>query len=458
VQESVRSESAAMGIQKIIPRIGSQSTVAEEDSLLSASATASIDPSLPPECDSDGDDSDAGSLLARRSGVTLHALVVHEQVAPLAIPPTPSPRYHGQWCTPLPPPRMWLASGFLMPPIPVSCSASHVVPLAPSVDLAKFTAGKRGRKKSKSCDTVDACCPLRSRELRDGITRGSVDARVEESLLASAGRLARDKVGKDVISELASRSTRDALRVASALRTMTVALGGHVHGCRVLQAAVAGGGEAVSDIFLSEMSGRLKEMIFDTHGNHVMQRITETCRMQHLAVVAEEVMDDIVTLSKHPFGCRIVQRVIQRGDDHTIAGICDTIVANAHELMTHQFANYVVQHVLQYGPQRHRDMLVAVVRRRIGQWCKQKFASNVVENALRSFPGAEDLVIDTVLRQPGLLGVLATSQFGNYVVQAMLDLNPRADLISALRALPNLRGYGKHIQGALNRICRETPA
>mmetsp|Transcript_98632 Transcript_98632/g.263741 ORF Transcript_98632/g.263741 Transcript_98632/m.263741 type:complete len:449 (-) Transcript_98632:361-1707(-) len=448
-----------MKADKIIPRIGSQSTVADEDSLLSASATASLDSSLHPECDSDGDDSDAASLLARRSGATLGHLQMNENVTPLAIPPTPSPRYYGQWNAPLPPPRMWPAGGFLMPPVPVSsCRNNQLPPTCPTIDVGKSGACKRGRKKSKSCEQVDAVCPLRNRELRDKIARGIVDVHVEESLLASVGRLARDKVGKDVISDLASRSGVDAVRVASALRTSTVALATHVHGCRVLQAVIASGSEAAANTLLAEMHTKLKEMIFDTHGNHVMQRITESCSTEDLAFVAEEVADDVVALSKHPFGCRVLQRIIQRGDDVTTSAICDTVLANVHELVTHQFANYVVQHVLQYGPQRHRSMLVAEVCRKMAQWCKQKFASNVVENALRSFPGSEDLLIDTVLRQSGLLGIMATSQFGNYVVQAMLDLNPRPDLIAALRALPNLRGYGKHIQGALNRICRDAEA
>ncbi|KAA8535032.1 hypothetical protein F0562_030035 [Nyssa sinensis] len=101
--------------------------------------------------------------------------------------------------------------------------------------------------------------------------------------------------------------------------------------------------------------------------------------------------DQVMTLSIHPYGCRVMQRVLEHcSDAKTQCIVMDEISQSVCMLAQDQYGNYVVQHVLEHGkPLEQRQILV------------------------------NEMLGSTDENEP--LQVMMKDQFANYVVQKVLE-------------------------------------
>ncbi len=65
----------------------------------------------------------------------------------------------------------------------------------------------------------------------------------------------------------------------------------------------------------------------------------------------QDIKGSVVSLSTHPYGCRVVQRVLEHctindAKEH----IRKEILRSTAPLATDQYGNYVIQHMLEHGP------------------------------------------------------------------------------------------------------------
>jgi len=70
----------------------------------------------------------------------------------------------------------------------------------------------------------------------------------------------------------------------------------------------------------------------------------------------------VVSLSTHPYGCRVVQRVLEHctindAKEH----IRKDILRSTAPLATDQYGNYVIQHMLEHGPASARYALIIII-------------------------------------------------------------------------------------------------
>ena len=72
----------------------------------------------------------------------------------------------------------------------------------------------------------------------------------------------------------------------------------------------------------------------------------------------QDIKGSVVSLSTHPYGCRVVQRVLEHctindAKEH----IRREILRSTALLATDQYGNYVIQHMLEHGPASARYAL-----------------------------------------------------------------------------------------------------
>ncbi|XP_038992752.1 pumilio homolog 2-like [Hibiscus syriacus] len=171
----------------------------------------------------------------------------------------------------------------------------------------------------------------------------------------------------------------------------------------------------------------------------------------------------VVTLSTHPYGCRVIQRILEHCmDPKTQNKVMDEILGSVSMLAQDQYGNYVVQHVLEHGKPHEQSIIIKELAGKIVQIRQQKFASNVVEKCL-TFAGPFDrlLVVNEMLgstdeNEP--LQAMMKDQFANYVVQKVLETcdDQQRELILPrikvhLNALKKYT-YGKHIVARVDKI------
>ena len=58
---------------------------------------------------------------------------------------------------------------------------------------------------------------------------------------------------------------------------------------------------------VEELDGHITRCVRDQNGNHVIQKCIECVPEEHIQFIVSTVFDQVVTLSTHPYGCRVIQ-------------------------------------------------------------------------------------------------------------------------------------------------------
>ncbi|XP_030451336.1 pumilio homolog 1-like [Syzygium oleosum] len=257
---------------------------------------------------------------------------------------------------------------------------------------------------------------------------------------------------------------------ASQVRELADQLDGHVltlslqmYGCRVIQKAIEVVELDQQTKMVMELDSHVMRCVRDQNGNHVIQKCIECIPEDAIHFIVSTFYDQVVTLSTHPYGCRVIQRVLEHCHDSTTQRIMmDEILQSVCMLAQDQYGNYVVQHVLEHGKSHERSAIIKMLTGQIVQMSQQKFASNVIEKCLAfGTPTERQVLVNEMLgstdeNEP--LQVMMKDQFANYVVQKVLETcdDQQLELILTrikvhLNALKKYT-YGKHIVARVEKL------
>ena len=168
-----------------------------------------------------------------------------------------------------------------------------------------------------------------------------------------------------------------------------------------------------------------------------------------------------VELSCHPYGCRIVQRLLEHCSPAQTDGLLAQLLASTDHLLLDQYGNYVIQHVLDHGVPANKTRIIAKIEGRVLMLSQHKFASNVVEKCVSNASCDErSRLIAEVCQGDTSLGAMIKDQYGNYVVQKMIDTaadKDLGDLMAKIKIHSNSLhkfSYGKYILAKLENFYR----
>jgi pumilio RNA-binding family len=225
--------------------------------------------------------------------------------------------------------------------------------------------------------------------------------------------------------------------MASVFRGNVLVLTMNALGCRVIQKILD-----VCDITDAlglvhpELSMKVVECALDVNGNHVIQKCIDKLPSEECRFIIESI-DEIAVkrLSAHCYGCRVIQRLMSRCGSPMVDPIFESLCSDPFliaSLSEDVFGNYVMQHVLDYGRPIDRERIcICLASLNIVEFGCSKFASNVIEKAIRTHKGdpfVTRLVLHSILSsmdgEHGIL-TLMKDRYGNYVVRAIIELNSR---------------------------------
>uniref|UniRef100_A0A7I4DEK1 PUM-HD domain-containing protein n=1 Tax=Physcomitrium patens TaxID=3218 RepID=A0A7I4DEK1_PHYPA len=287
---------------------------------------------------------------------------------------------------------------------------------------------------------------------------------VFQEVLPRALVLMTDVFGNYVIQKFFEHGTHQQRReLASKLEGQVLVLSLQMYGCRVIQKALEVVDVDQQTQLVSELDGNVMRCVRDQNGNHVIQKCIECVPPAKIHFIISAFYNQVVTLSTHPYGCRVIQRVLEHcTDEQKQKGIMEEILRSTCTLAQDQYGNYVVQHVLEHGRDHERSEIITKLAGQIVQMSQHKFASNVVEKCLEyGGPVERQILIDEMLgltdeNEP--LQAMMKDQFANYVVQKVLetcDESQRELLLGRIRVhLHALKKYtyGKHIVARVEKL------
>ncbi|XP_011032372.1 PREDICTED: pumilio homolog 1-like isoform X1 [Populus euphratica] len=280
---------------------------------------------------------------------------------------------------------------------------------------------------------------------------------VFDEIMPQALSLMTDVFGNYVIQKFFEHGSASQIReLADQLTGHVLTLSLQMYGCRVIQKAIEVVELDQQTKMVTELDGHILRCVRDQNGNHVIQKCIECVPEDAIQFIVSTFYDQVVTLSTHPYGCRVIQRVLEHcHDTKTQRIMMDEILQSVCMLAQDQYGNYVVQHVLEHGKPHERSAIIKKLTGQIVQMSQQKFASNVIEKCLTfGTPAERQALVDEMLgttdeNEP--LQAMMKDQFANYVVQKVLEtcddqqlgliLNRIKVHLNALKKYT----YGKHI-------------
>ncbi|BFZ55133.1 mRNA binding protein puf3 [Savitreella phatthalungensis] len=280
---------------------------------------------------------------------------------------------------------------------------------------------------------------------------------VFEELLPNCLQLMTDVFGNYVIQKFFEHGNQVQKTVlAQKMEGHVLSLTLQMYGCRVVQKALEHVLAEQQAAMVKELDGSVLKCVKDQNGNHVVQKALERLPEDKLGFVIDAFTGQGFILATHTYGCRVIQRLLEHCQT---AG--NTVLEELHKytqnLVVDQYGNYVSQHIIEHGRPADRSRVISVVKGQVLTLSKHKFASNVVEKCI-TFGTAQERaeLIDEVLTSTSegqsALAVLMKDQYGNYVLQKMLELADqgpqRQELIHKIRPiLDSLKkfSYGKHL-------------
>ncbi|KAH7548125.1 hypothetical protein JRO89_XS14G0071000 [Xanthoceras sorbifolium] len=305
-----------------------------------------------------------------------------------------------------------------------------------------------------------------SRFIQQKLETASTDEKnmVFHEIMPQALSLMTDVFGNYVIQKFFEHGTPSQVReLADQLTGHVLTLSLQMYGCRVIQKAIEVVELDQQTQMVQELDGHIMRCVRDQNGNHVIQKCIECIPEDAIQFIVSTFYDQVVTLSTHPYGCRVIQRVLEHCHDAKTQRIMmDEVLQSVCMLAQDQYGNYVVQHVLEHGKPHERSAIIKKLTGQIVQMSQQKFASNVIEKCL-SFgtPTERQTLVNEMLgsideNEP--LQVMMKDQFANYVVQKVLETcdDQQLELILNrikvhLNALKKYT-YGKHIVARVEKL------
>ncbi|KAH7699065.1 pumilio-family RNA binding repeat containing protein [Aphelenchoides avenae] len=190
-------------------------------------------------------------------------------------------------------------------------------------------------------------------------------------------------------------------------------------------------------------------------GSIVVQLLVDKFAVDVFAPFVEVLLTPHVlcAVATSQYGSRVVMKLLSRlvpvahssvevADDNRLTSrLLDELVDKAAVLVAHEFGNYVFSHMLKMkGLEHRRDHIINnAIRGRMLSLSQEKCASHAVEEALDAASGSIVRVLvdevlhgyETDIKGRDAFDILLYDQYGNYVVQKMLNI--AIDVLSGKR-------------------------
>ena len=252
--------------------------------------------------------------------------------------------------------------------------------------------------------------------------------------------------------------------IMEALKGKIYELSLHMYGCRVMQQLITVIDENYLVDITKELEGHYAKCIEDQNGNHVIQKLIERLKPgKENNGIYEVVYKNIVELSKHQYGCRVIQTLLKKCNEKQVTKMLEKIYKDVKELSEDQYGNYIIQYILENQKGKNVDSIYEGLKGNIYDFSIHKYASNVVERAL-TFGNEKQRqnIINEIIEQDDqvkeCLLSMVKDKFGNYVVQKIIEFSTpemRKNIINRIimsQSFKKKDGFSKHVINFIEKL------
>jgi pumilio RNA-binding family len=262
-----------------------------------------------------------------------------------------------------------------------------------------------------------------------GIGPGSPVRHSERNLRFAAGmrNIGGGVMGSCNFDETFSSSLLDEFKSNKSKCFELSEIAGHVvefsadqYGSRFIQQKLETATEDEKTMVFNEIMPHGLSLMTDVFGNYVIQKFFEHGSASQIRELADQLTGHVLTLSLQMYGCRVIQKAIEVVDLDQQTKMVAELDGHIMRCVRDQNGNHVIQKCIECIPEDTIHFIVSTFYDQVVTLSTHPYGCRVIQRVLEhcSNPKTQSIVMDEVLR---CVCMLAQDQYGNYVVQHVLE-------------------------------------
>ncbi|KAK8695807.1 hypothetical protein V6N13_000955 [Hibiscus sabdariffa] len=192
------------------------------------------------------------------------------------------------------------------------------------------------------------------------------------------------------------------------------------YGSRFIQQKLETATTEEKNMVYEEIMPQALALMTDVFGNYVVQKFFEHGLPPQRRELAGKLFGHVLTLSLQMYGCRVIQKAIEVVDLDQKIKMVQELDGSVVRCVRDQNGNHVIQKCIECVPEENIQFIVTTFFDQVVTLSTHPYGCRVIQRILEHCkdPKTQSKVMDEIL---GSVSMLAQDQYGNYVVQHVLE-------------------------------------
>ncbi|XP_022752720.1 pumilio homolog 2-like [Durio zibethinus] len=192
------------------------------------------------------------------------------------------------------------------------------------------------------------------------------------------------------------------------------------YGSRFIQQKLETASAEEKIMVYEEIMPQALALMTDVFGNYVIQKFFEHGLPAQRRELAGKLFGHVLTLSLQMYGCRVIQKAIEVVDLDQKIKMVQELDGSVMRCVRDQNGNHVIQKCIECVPEESIQFIVTTFFDQVVSLSTHPYGCRVIQRILEHCkdPKTQSKVMDEIL---GSVSMLAQDQYGNYVVQHVLE-------------------------------------
>ncbi|KAH0795316.1 Pumilio-family RNA binding repeat containing protein [Histomonas meleagridis] len=201
-------------------------------------------------------------------------------------------------------------------------------------------------------------------------------------------------------------------------------------GCRTLQQKIDNCDQVERNVIMNSLIPHLDELVYDLSSNYVIQKLCEYLTGDAHKRFLNFFLSDLHKIIEQQSSCRVLQKYMENTTKENVEVIYEALKSNIIPMCSSPNGNHIIQRFIEILPHR-LDEMVEMLKPHVISLVVDNCGCRVIQKLFDKYP-IERLrpLVDEVL---GYANELATDQYGNYVVQNILESGTDNDFAVLLK-------------------------
>ena len=213
---------------------------------------------------------------------------------------------------------------------------------------------------------------------------------------------------------------------------------------RELQEKIQECSQAERAVIFDALAPLLHELVFDQFANFAIQKLCEDATPEQQQIFLKFFLSDINNIVEHSIACRVLQKFIECTNTANVDKLFVALKPNIMDLCFSQNGNHIVQRFVIALPDRLQDIIKSILPNVI-PLAIDNCGCRIVQRLFEQYKSTQLApIVQEVLKHAV---DLATNQYGNYVIQYILQSDCREYVSALLKAFK-----GKFYQFSIHKF------